>query len=211
MVGRCFISCADDRIILNRYRNWCFRVRREDIQQMVTTTIDNSMMRKIFQLFILLALISFGCKQPAEKYIIQAREKYHNQDYKGAIASYTRALEINPQLSEAYYNRGMVKKAFRQNCIGIFIKPGKLNVIEPGSTAPFSYLEELFPFAGGEIDDFTMAIKLNPGYADAYLSRAMAKFDIGQTDSACIDLRNAQSLGNVDAAEQIQLHCTKGQ
>ncbi|MFZ4522812.1 MAG: tetratricopeptide repeat protein [Bacteroidales bacterium] len=168
-------------------------------------------MRKIFLLLILLLLISFGCKKPAQKYIGQAIEKYHNQDYKGAIASYTRALEVDPKLPEAYYSRGLVKKAFRQNCIGIFIKPGKLNVIEPGSTAPFSYLEELFPFAAGEIDDYTMALTLNPGFADAYYHRAMAKFDIGQADSACIDLRKAQTLGNPDAEEQIQVRCSKVQ
>jgi tetratricopeptide (TPR) repeat protein len=31
-------------------------------------------------------------------------------DKNGAIADYTKAIEINPQYAKAYYNRGIVKK-----------------------------------------------------------------------------------------------------
>ena len=36
-------------------------------------------------------------------------DKYEQGDYQGAIADYTKALEINPESANAYYNRGNAK------------------------------------------------------------------------------------------------------
>ena len=38
-----------------------------------------------------------------------AEQKFEKGDFKGAIADYTKAIEINPQYSEAYINRGIAK------------------------------------------------------------------------------------------------------
>ena len=43
----------------------------------------------------------------AEYWIGSAEEKYHNDDYQGAIADYTKAIQINPALRQAYINRGI--------------------------------------------------------------------------------------------------------
>jgi len=35
--------------------------------------------------------------------------KLELKDFKGAIADFTKTIELNPELDEAYYNRGMAK------------------------------------------------------------------------------------------------------
>jgi tetratricopeptide (TPR) repeat protein len=58
-----------------------------------------------------------------------------------------------------------------------------------------------------EIADYTKAIELNPGYADAWYSRAMAWLRSGQSGRACQDFKKAGELGRADAFEQIPLYC----
>ena len=37
--------------------------------------------------------------------------KLNNGDYYGAIADYTKAIELNPDDAAAYYNRGIAKRS----------------------------------------------------------------------------------------------------
>jgi len=47
--------------------------------------------------------------QTAEEYFYSAYEKGNQNDHYGAIADYTKAIEINPNNADAYTNRGVVK------------------------------------------------------------------------------------------------------
>ncbi len=47
----------------------------------------------------------------AEYYFNQGFVKYDLKDFHGAIADYTKAIEINPDYANAYNNRGDAKKA----------------------------------------------------------------------------------------------------
>ena len=51
------------------------------------------------------------------------------QDYQGAIADYTKAIEINPQLAPAYYNRGLAKYDLKdyQGAIADYSKAIEIN------------------------------------------------------------------------------------
>jgi len=51
-----------------------------------------------------------GCTNPsATQYFNQGAEKYEAGNYQGAIADYTKAIEIDPQHANAYGNRGFSK------------------------------------------------------------------------------------------------------
>jgi tetratricopeptide (TPR) repeat protein len=71
-------------------------------------------MKKIFYLLTALIISSSGCNQKAEQYFNKGLEKGKQKDYLGAIADYTKAIEINPKYMEAYYNRGMTNIAIGQ-------------------------------------------------------------------------------------------------
>src|SRR3569833_2413136 len=55
---------------------------------------------------ILLFMLPFYCfAQTADSFIQSGNQKANKKDYKGAIADFTRAIEINPNLSKAYFYR----------------------------------------------------------------------------------------------------------
>ena len=61
----------------------------------------------LFTLALLISFVSFG--QTAEEYFDSGYDKAEAKDYNGAIADFTKAIEINPNYAIAYYNRGFLK------------------------------------------------------------------------------------------------------
>ena len=61
----------------------------------------------LFALALLISFISFG--QSADEYFDSGYDKAEAKDYYGAIADYTKAIEINPNYAIAYTNRGLSK------------------------------------------------------------------------------------------------------
>ena len=95
------------------------------------------------------------------------------EDFKGAIAAYNRAIELNlrgPNLYWAYYNRGNAKASDGQ-------------------------IDEA-------IDDYDQAIRLNPSFGDAYNNRGVEKAKLNRTEEARQDFETALDLaratGNAD-------------
>ena len=66
-------------------------------------------MKKILILFI--AFTSFGlfAQTTSNDYFDRAYSKSDVKDYYGAIADYTKAIELDPNNANAYYNRGLSK------------------------------------------------------------------------------------------------------
>jgi len=66
-------------------------------------------MKKIFCVKTELANDDTDNFKTAMKYFNRANEKFNINDYNGAIAYYTLALEIDPKNTMAYYYRGCAK------------------------------------------------------------------------------------------------------
>ncbi len=58
-----------------------------------------------------------------------AEQKFEKGDFKGAIADYTKAIEINPQYADAYNNRGAAKYSLKdtQGAIADYNKAIEIN------------------------------------------------------------------------------------
>ncbi|MBK8482774.1 MAG: tetratricopeptide repeat protein [Saprospiraceae bacterium] len=75
-------------------------------------------LRKSIYSMVILISISTCYSQTYEVYYIKGNSKAKLQDYGGAIADFTKAMELNPDFSAAYNNRGISKLALGQKDSG---------------------------------------------------------------------------------------------
>ena len=59
----------------------------------------------------------------------------------------------------------------------------------------------------GALKDFNKAIELDPKLSDAYFNRGLAKIQLGQKDSGCLDLSKAGEMGYSQAYDTIKKFC----
>ena len=168
------------------------------------------------RLFILIAFVlscnSGSQEKDANACIEKGQNAYKKKEFQNAINYYNKAIELNPNNSHAYYNRGVAKSALLDNA-GAKIdynKAFELNTKDPAD--PFKYFKSGFAKHDlkdyiGAIADYTKAIALNPDYTDAYVKRGNAKCEIKNPRSAIADYNKAIKLNPADAYNQIKNHC----
>jgi tetratricopeptide (TPR) repeat protein len=114
------------------------------------------------------------------------QEPFSKQDFQNdldrAIEDYNKAIQLNPNLAEAYYNRGVAyddkgqyNEAIKDFDEAIRINP---NLVEAYCNRGVAY------YAKGQyneaIKDFDEAIRINPNLAEAYYNRGNAYTYKGQ-------------------------------
>ena len=112
-----------------------------------------------------------------DQYVRQGVESYNSGNYRGALAAYTKAIEIDPQIAELYNYRGDAKRNL-QDFQGAIVDYTKAIEINP--QAEEAYLNRGVSKARlkdfqGSISDFTKAIQIKPQDAQAYYNRALSK------------------------------------
>lgn len=135
----------------------------------------------------------------ALEYLISAKRKYQQQDYRGAVSDYDRAIAIDPKLAQAYNNRGFVKAGQLQDYRGGLADMNRAIALDPKLADAYRNRAELKTQAlhdvRGGLADYNQAIQLNPRYGLAYGSRGILKHDILNDKSGGIaDLRQAIKL-----------------
>ncbi len=167
-------------------------------------------MKKVFLLLYLLLLIaSTSYSQPEMKYLKRGSEKMEQQEYKGAIDAFDKAIAINPNHAMAYCSRGIAKGELQD-------LPGELadynKAIAIDSTCAVAYYnrgcaKHDHQDFDGAIKDYSKAIELRPKDGDAYANRGAAKIALGLIDSGCWDMKIAKEFGNTDAEEVMREYC----
>jgi tetratricopeptide (TPR) repeat protein len=114
-----------------------------------------------------------------------------------AIADYSEAIRLDPNLAVAYYYRGLAyaydeehDRAMADFSEAISLDP-KYMLAYAGRGASYAYKNEHHR----AIEDYGVAIRLDPKYAMAYKNRALAYRQIGRDDLARADEMAAQRLG----------------
>ena len=111
------------------------------------------------------------------------------KEYDCAIEDFTKAIELNPNYADAYYNRGLAyqSKGEVDRTIEDFTKAIELNP----NYADAYYNRGLAYYDKGEhgrvIEDFTKVIELKPDDAIVYNNRGVAYSKKGEYDSALAD------------------------
>jgi tetratricopeptide (TPR) repeat protein len=107
---------------------------------------------------------------------------FFSKKFKKALAALERALELNPDYTQAQVNHNLTMRMLK----------GQLN---PTAFELFEQSEKL-PDLEGKIDNYKKAIQIDTSYAEAYNNLAVAYYQAGHADSAAIFLRKAVKLNS---------------
>lgn len=96
-------------------------------------------------------------------YCKRGNVKFENQDIQGALKEFTRAIEIDPECTEAYLERGNIKVA-TDDFNGAIKDFTKIIELDPGNSIAYFSRGMAKSMAGkpGSDEDLHMASKLNP-------------------------------------------------
>ena len=123
-------------------------------------------------------------------------DKYEQGDYQGAIADYTKALEINPDDVKAYSNRGVAKRKLK-DYQGAITDYNKVIDIDPQEATAYSNRGNIkgdLKDYQGAIADYDKAIKISPQYATAYYNRGVTKRKLKDAQGAIADYTKALEI-----------------
>jgi tetratricopeptide (TPR) repeat protein len=133
----------------------------------------------------------------AEEYVHLGNVSGKKEKYKEAVQNYTKAIEEDPHLANAYYNRAYVyielrkyKKAIADLDLALEIDPKYAAAYHVRGIAYF--FKKKYDQA---ISDYSKAIELDPKNIRYYTSRMSVYFKMANSDKAWQDVMNIQKLG----------------
>ena len=143
-----------------------------------------------------------GEKKDAVDFLRGGLDKVAKGDFTGAIALYNQAISLNPNLAEAYNNRGLARSKQQDftSAIADYDRAISLNpnLVEAYNNRGLARSKQQ-DFTGA-IADYDRAISLNPNLAEAYNNRGLARSGQKDLTSAIADYDRAISL-NPNLAE----------
>ena len=139
----------------------------------------------------------------AEIHFEWGNEKFKERDFHGAIADYSRAIELNPNYAEAYFFRGGTKFVQR-DYRGAIADYGRVIELNPDNAQAYFLRGDTKVMLGdhdGAIADYDRVIELNPDDAEAYYNRGVTKRDLGDYEGAIANYGRAIEIDpdNVNA------------
>jgi tetratricopeptide (TPR) repeat protein/S1-C subfamily serine protease len=118
------------------------------------------------------------------------------EQYKDAIAAYTRSLEIKPN-SYAYFNRGYLKHTYNKEYKRALSDYTEAIKLDPNLVKAYEsrgVVRNALGDTQGALDDYTQAIKLKPDYAEVYVRRGTVNFLLKNKKEALVDYEKAIRL-----------------
>lgn len=159
-------------------------------------------MRIRFLSLIIFMLISASvaiAQTTALDFLNRGNERRANEDLSGAIADYTKAIELDPKFADAYYRRGSARHWAKDydGAIADYTK-----VIELKPKYPYAYhARGLARHAKNDFDgaiaDYTKNIKRNRKHTESYYSRGLARESKKNYYGAIADFTKAIKLNPV--------------
>jgi tetratricopeptide (TPR) repeat protein len=136
-------------------------------------------------------------------------DQLHHQHYDAAITQYTKALEIDPDVAEAYDRRGTAyyQKGDLDHALPDF---NQALTLDPRSSDAFLH-RALVHMARGFYDlavvDFNMSLDIQPNVLDGLLNRGICRFKLADYAGAAADFRLILHLTNhSDYADPARQH-----
>ena len=137
-----------------------------------------------------------------ETYYNWGNKKSDLGDYAGAIADYTQAIRLRPDLASAYYNRGIAKAALGRYIAAIADYTETIRLKPDHASAYYNrgIVKRKLEQYDAAIADYTETIRLKPDHAKAYYNRGIAKANLKQHSAAIADYDKAIQFDPDDAS-----------
>jgi serine/threonine protein kinase len=134
-------------------------------------------------------------------------DKSNKGDKRGAIADFTKAIELDPKHAVAYNNRGNARADLSDNqgAIADYTKAIELNPTYAIAYTNRGFLRHSQGDRQGAIADFTKAIEIDPKYAPGYITRGSFYYESGDPKAANLDWRKAIALDAKETEAYIAL------
>jgi tetratricopeptide (TPR) repeat protein len=121
-------------------------------------------------------------KAKAKDYLESGTQKFYRQDYRGALADFNLAIQIDPNFVDAYNYRGSLKQNILKDDRGALADFNRAIQLAPNYDVLYRNrgvlkLTRLQDFQGA-LTDLDRAIQLDPNYAEAYGQRGGLKHEI---------------------------------
>lgn len=134
---------------------------------------------KLFVILIFCTALSVcsSAQQTAKDYTQKGREFYERREFMDALMNLNKAIETDPNYSQAYYVRGNIKDAFDD-------RHGAMKDYNMAIEKNAKFADVFFARGNvkmklqdyyGAIDDYSAAININENYIEAYFNRGKAK------------------------------------
>jgi tetratricopeptide (TPR) repeat protein len=166
------------------------------------------MMKNLLITFVFAySLTAFG--QTSDDYLQSGITKHKQEDYKGAIKDYTKAIKFNKENKDAYFNRGsceLVIKDFK-SAIADFTK-----TIELDQKYVKAYYSRATVFVSQEkytdaLPDLDKTVELDATLPNALTLRGQIRAQTGNKKGACEDFNKAKEIGDKQAGKYISQFC----
>ena len=148
--------------------------------------------------------------QSAEQWDLSAVDKYNNRDFQGAIADWTKSIELNPTDAFVFLQRGRAKSktwdghgAVNDFNAAIRINPQYVSAYYQRADTKYYILGDTH----GALSDYTKVIELRPDVTAAYRERGLVREGMGNRNGACLDWRKAAALGDIEASRWAREQC----
>ena len=114
-------------------------------------------------------------------------------DLDGAIADYTKAIELDPNDLDSHNNRGLARQAKGDfdGAIADHTKAIELNPRDPDGYYNRGISRKAKGDLDGAIADFTKVIEIDPRYASAYINRGTIRMDKSDSEGAIAEFTKA--------------------
>ena len=141
-------------------------------------------------------------KFKAEDFLLIGQMFHQRGEYQQAIEYYGRALEIDSELTMAYYGRGTAKDTLSDHLGAIADLDIAIERNPQNAAAHYNRANAKFALGDrqGAIADYDTAINLNPHFAGPYYRRGNARYSSGEYLGAIADYDMVISLNPQDGA-----------
>ena len=126
---------------------------------------------------------------------------YRNFNYAEAITSYSKAIEMDPSMTNAYLQRGFCLNMVKDynGAIADFTKVIEMNPDHRWAYVSRGSAKNKAADYQSAVNDFNKALELDPTDQEAYNNRGFSKKMMGDKDGACSDWNKSKKLGNDEA------------